>query len=158
MSLSRIAPIGFAFALLWAFQALAQEVELRIETVLATNSPVIGPGLTKGFEGKFNSDLQKQLTSAFPYESYQLLERVSRKAQLGKREDFSLPGGRLLQIAPREYTNHRIALQIMLMEGSAPSPFMNAALSLPNNGTVFYGGRRYQNGILIIRIGAAVKE
>jgi hypothetical protein len=158
MSLSRIAPIGFAVALLWAFQALAQEVELRIETVLATNSPVTAPGLTKGFEGKLNLDLQKQLTSAFPYESYQLLERVSRKVQLGKREDFSLPGGRLLQIAPREYTNHRIALQIMLMEGSAPSPFMNAALSLPNNGTVFYGGRRYQGGILIIRIGATVKE
>jgi hypothetical protein len=158
MSLSRIAPIGFAFALLCAFQALAQEVELRIETVLATNSPVHAPGLIKGFEGKFHPDLQKQLTSAFPYESYQLLERVSRKGQLGKREDFSLPGGRLLQIAPREYTNHRIALQIMLMEGSAPSPFMNAALSLPNNGTVFYGGRRYQGGILIIRIGATVKE
>jgi hypothetical protein len=158
MSLSHIAPISCAFALLWTFQALAQEVELRIETVLATNSPVIGRGITKGFEGKFNPDLQKQLTSAFPYESYQLLERVSRKAQLGKREDFSLPGGRLLQIAPREYTNHRIALQIMLMEGSAPSPFMNAALSLPNNGTVFYGGRRYQGGILIIRIGAAVRE
>jgi hypothetical protein len=158
MSLSRIAPIGFAFALLCAFQALAQEVELRIETVLATNSSVIAPGLTKGLEGKFNLDLQKQLASAFPYESYQLLERVSRKVQWGKREDFSLPGGRLLQIAPREYTNHRIALQIMLMEGSAPSPFMNAALSLPNNGTVFYGGRRYQGGILIIRIGATVKE
>lgn len=158
MSLPHIAPIGFAFALLWGVQALAQEVELRIETVLATNSPAIGQSITKGLEGKFNHDLQKQLTSAFPYESYQLLERVSRKAQLGKREDFSLPGGRLLQIAPREYTNHRIALQIMLMEGSAPSPFMNAALSLPNNGTVFYGGRRYQGGILIIRIGATVKE
>lgn len=158
MSLSRIVPIGFAFALLCAFQALAQEVELRIETVLATNSSVIAPGLTKGLEGKFNLDLQKQLASAFPYESYQLLERVSRKVQWGKREDFSLPGGRLLQISPRGYTNHRIALQIMLMEGSAPSPFMNAALSLPNNGTVFYGGRRHQGGILIIRIGATVKE
>jgi hypothetical protein len=158
MSLSCIAPISFAFVLLCASQALAQEVELRIETVLATNSPVAAPGLIRGFEGQFNPDLQKQLTSAFPYESYQLLERVSRKGQLGKREDFSLPGGRLLQIAPREYTNHRIALQIMLMEGSAPSPFMNAALSLPNNGTVFYGGRRYQGGILIIRIGATVKE
>lgn len=158
MSLSRIAPIGFALALLCAFQALAQEVELRIETVLATNPPVTAPGLVKEFEGQFNPDLQKQLTNAFPYESYQLLEQVSRKGQLGKREDFSLAGGRVLQIAPRKYTNHRIALQIMLMEGSAPSPFVNAALSLPNNGTVFYGGRRYQGGILIIRIGATVKE
>lgn len=158
MSLSRIIPSGVVFTLLFAFPALAQEVELRIETVLATNSPMVARGITKGFEGQFNPDLQKQLTSTFPYESYQLIERVSRKAQLGKREDFFLPGGRLLQIAPREYTNHRIALQIMLMEGSAPSPFMNAALSLPNNGTVFYGGRRHQGGILIIRIGAEVKE
>lgn len=158
MSLSRIAPIGCVVALLCTVPTLAQEVELRIETVLAMESPVNAPGFINGFEGQFNPDLQKQLTSAFPYESYQLLERVSRRGQLGKREDFALAGGRVLQIAPRKYTNHRIALQIMLMEGSAPSPFVNAALSLPNNGTVFYGGRRYQGGILIVRIGATVKE
>jgi hypothetical protein len=158
MSLPRIAPMGFTLALLWALQALAGEVELRVETVLATNAPVVAASATKEFEGSFNPDLKEQLTRAFPYSSYQLVQRVSRKVQWGKREDFTLPGGRLLQIAPREYTNHRIALQIMLMEGSAPSPFMNAALWLPNNGTVFYGGRRYHDGVLIIRIGAAVKE
>jgi len=158
MNLSRVVPIGFVFALLWTLQALAGEVELRVETVLATDPSMPASHPEKGFEGKFNPDLKEQLIRAFPFNSYHLVNRVQRKVQWGKREDFSLPGGRLLQIAPREYINHRIALQIMLMEGSAPSPFMNAALSLPNNGTVFYGGRRYQGGILIIRIGAAVKE
>jgi hypothetical protein len=158
VSLSRTVPIGFTLVLLCAFSTLAGEVELRVETVLATNSPVAAPSPEKGFAGNFNPDLKAQLTRAFPYSSYQLVQRVSKKVQWGKREDFSLPGGRLLQIAPREYTNHRIALQIMLMEGSDPSPFMNAALWLPNNGTMFYGGRRYQDSVLIIRIGAAVKE
>ena len=158
MSLSRIAPIGFSLAFLWVLQALAGEVELQVETVLATNAPVVATSATKEFDSSLNPDLKEQLTRAFSYSSYQLMERVSRKVQWGKREDFSLLGGRLLQIAPREYVNHRIALQIMLMEGSAPSPFMNAALWLPNNGTIFYGGRRYQDGVLIIRIGAVVKE
>jgi hypothetical protein len=158
MSLPRVAPIGFTLALLWTFQALAGEIELRVETVLATNTPVVAASAAKEFDGSFNPDLKEQLTRVFPYSSYQLVQRVSRKGQWGKREDFTLPGGRLLQIAPREYTNHRIALQIMLMEGSAPSPFMNAALWLPNNGNVFYGGRRYHDGVLIIRIGAVVKE
>ena len=120
--------------------------------------PVVAASATKEFDSNLNPDLKEQLTRAFSYSSYQLVQRVSRKVQWGKREDFTLPGGRLLQISPREYTNHRIALQIMLMEGSAPSPFMNAALWLPNNGTIFYGGRRYQDGVLIIRIGAVVKE
>jgi hypothetical protein len=158
MSLSRVVPVGFTLALLWAFPTLAGEVELRVETVLATNSPVAAPSPEKGFAGNFNPELKAQLTRAFSYSSYQLVQGVSKKVQWGKREDFSLPGGRLLQIAPREYANHRIALQIMLMEGSNPSPFMNAALWLPNNGTMFYGGRRYQDSVLIIRIGAAVKE
>ncbi len=158
MSLSRIAPIGFSLAFLWVLQALAGEVEIQVETVLATNAPVVAASATKEFDSNLNPDLKEQLTRAFSYSSYQLVQRVSRKVQWGKREDFTLPGGRLLQISPREYTNHRIALQIMLMEGSAPSPFMNAALWLPNNGTIFYGGRRYQDGVLIIRIGVGVKE
>jgi hypothetical protein len=158
MSLSRVVPVGFTLALLWALPTLAGEVELRVETVLATNSPVAAPSPEKGFAGNLNPELKAQLTRAFSYSSYQLVQGVSKTVQWGKREDFSLPGGRLLQIAPREYANHRIALQIMLMEGSNPSPFMNAALWLPNNGTMFYGGRRYQDSVLIIRIGAAVKE
>lgn len=158
MSLSRIAPIGFTLALLWALQALAGEVELRVETILATNSPVVTTAMTKKFDGSFNEDLKEQLERTFSYSSYQLVERVSRKVPWGKREDFALPGGRLLQIAPREFTNNRIALQIMLMEGSIPSPFMNASLLFPNHGTVLFAGRRYQDGVFIIRIGATVKE
>jgi hypothetical protein len=35
---------------------------------------------------------------------------------------------------------------------------MNTALSIRNHGTLFFGGRRYQDGTLIIRIGAIAEE
>lgn len=150
MSPSRLALLGFALALFWALQALASEVELRVETVLATNS-------STEFDNRL-TDMKSQLERTFHYSSYHLVQEVRRKVKWGQQEDFSLPGGRLLQIVPKEYINHRIALQVMLMEGSTPSPLMNASLSFPNNGMVFFAGRRHQSGILIIRIGAAATE
>jgi len=150
VSSSRLASFCFTLALLWALQALASEVELRVETVLATNS-------STEFDNRL-TDMKSQLERTFHYSSYHLVQEVHRKVNWGHQEDFSLPGGRLLQIIPKGYTNHRIALQVMLMEGSTPSPLMNASLSFPNNGMVFFAGRKHQSGILIIRIGAAATE
>jgi hypothetical protein len=149
MSPFRLALICFAIALLWALQALANEVELRVETVLATNS-------SSGFDPRLN-DIRPQLMS-FHYSSYRLVQEERRRVRWGKQADFFLPGGRFLQVVPKEFINQRIALQIMLMEGTTPTSLMNASLSFPNNGTVFFGGRRHHDGVLIIRIGAAAKD
>ncbi len=150
MTVSRFALFCFASALLWALQAIAGEmVELRVETVLATNS-------SKEFDNRL-TDIRPQL-SEFRFSSYQLVQEERRRVDWGKQADFFLPGGRFLQVVPKEYTNKRIALQVMLMEGTSPTPLMNTLLSIRNHGTVFVGGRKHQEGMLIIRIGATADE
>jgi hypothetical protein len=150
MTVSRLALFCFASAFLWALQAIAGEmVELRVETVLATNS-------SKEFDNRL-TDIRPQL-SEFRFSSYQLVQEERRRVDWGKQADFFLPGGRFLQVVPKEYANQRIALQVMLIEGTTPTPLMNTLLSIRNHGTVFVGGRKHQEGMLIIRIGATADE
>ncbi len=137
-------------ALLWATVVYAGEmVELRIETVLASNdSPYFDTRL---------EDIWRQVSST-PYNSYRLMQEERRKVEWGNQVDFSLPGGRVLQVVPKHFASERIALQVMIMEGAPPTPLMKTALSIKNHGTLFFGGRRHQDGTLIIRIGAATDE
>ncbi len=150
MTVSRLALFCFAGTLLWALQAIAGEmVELRVETVLASNS-------SQEFDNRL-TDIRPQLNE-FRFSSYQLVQEERRRVDWGKQANFSLPGGRFLQVVPKEYTNKRIALQVMLMEGTTPTPLMNTLLSIRNHGTVYFGGRKHQEGMLIIRIGATADE
>ncbi len=150
MTVSRLALFCFASALLWALQAIAGEmVELRVETVLATDS-------SKEFDTRL-TDIRPQL-NRFRYSSYRLVQEERRRVDWGKQADFFLPGGRFLQVVPKEYANQRIALQVMLMEGTTPTPLMNTLLSIRNHGMVFFGGPKHQEGTLIIRIGATADE
>ncbi|MBI3303894.1 MAG: hypothetical protein HYZ72_17650 [Deltaproteobacteria bacterium] len=150
MRASRLAWCCIASVLLYASPAVAGEmVELRIETVLATDS-------SQDFDNRLD-DMRPQL-SAFRYHSYRLVQKELRRVGWGTQTDFTLPGGRFLQVVPKEYTNHRIALQVMLMEGTSPTPLMSTALSIRNHGTLFFAGPKHQAGTLIIRIGAAADE
>lgn len=126
-----------------------ETVELRIETVLATNA-------SPYFDARLE-DIRRQL-GAFRYKSYRLVQEERRKVGWGTQADFSLPGGRTLQVVPKQLVEERIALEVMIMEGTSPTPLMNTALSIKNHGTLFFGGRRHQDGTLIIRIGAAADE
>ncbi len=139
-----------ASALLWVSLVFAGEVvELRIETVLASNA-------SQDFDERLK-DIRHEL-GAFRYKSYHLVQEEFRKVGWGSQADFALPGGRILQVMPKQFANGRIALQVLVMEGPSPTPLMNTAISLRNHGTLFFGGRHHQNGTLIIRIGATAEE
>jgi hypothetical protein len=124
-------------------------VELRIETVLASNT-------SPYFDNRLE-DIRRQL-GAFRYTSYRLVQEERRRVGWGTQADFALPGGRMLQVVPKQFEDERIALQVIIMEGTSPTPLMNTALSIKNHGTLFFGGRRHQEGTLIIRIGAAAED
>jgi hypothetical protein len=150
MTASRLALFCFTSALLVAFRAVAGEtVELRVETVLATDS-------SKEVDSRLD-DMRPQLDK-FRYSSYRLVQEERRLVDWGKQADFFLPGGRFLQVVPKGYINKRIALQVMLIEGTDPTPLMDTLLSIRNHGTLFVGGRKHQGGTLIIRIGAVADE
>jgi hypothetical protein len=150
MKVSRAALLGFAGTLLWVAAARAGEmVELRVETVLATDS-------SKEVDNRLN-DIRPQLKE-FRYASYRLVQEERRLVDWGKQANFSLPGGRFLQVIPKAYNDERIALQVMLMGGASPTPMIDAVLSIRNHGMLFVAGPKHQEGTLIIRIGATADK
>jgi hypothetical protein len=146
----RIAQMCCVITVLWALHALADEVELHVETVLATNS-------SQDFDDRLK-DLRPLLASTFPYSSYRLVQEARQMVQWGEQVKFFLPGERLMQVIPKAYENQRIALQVMLREGTNPTSLLSASFLFPNKGTIFFAGRKHQDGVLIIRIGATAKE
>ena len=152
MNPHRLAQLCFTLTLMWALHALAEEVELHIQTVLATNS-------SKGFEG-FDAHLQELkplLVRTFRYSSYRLVQEIRQQARWGEEIKVALPGERYMQVIPKAYERHRISLQVMLREGTNPTSLLNASLSFPDSGTIFFAGRKLKDGVLIIRIGATAK-
>ena len=121
-------------------------VQLRVQTVLATDA-------SQDFDTRLTG-MRSQL-QAFRYSAYRLVQEERRHVGFGSQADFSLPGGRFLQVVPQQFVDEQIVLRVLLMEGGTPSPLMSTLLSIPNRGTLFVAGRKHQGGTLIIRIGAS---
>ena len=125
-----------------------ETVAVEVETILATNN-------AEQMDDRL-TDLRSRL-SIFRYSSYQLVQKKSQLVSWGKQANFMLPGGRFLQVVPREYVNERIGLQVILFEGDTPTPLLSTKLSILNRGLLFVGGREHQGGMLILKIGAATE-
>ena len=149
MNPHRLAQLCFTLTLLWALHALAEEVELHIQTVLASNS-------SKEFDVRLQ-ELKPLLVRTFRYSSYRLVQEIRQQARQGEEIKVALPGERYMQVTPKAYERHRISLQVILREGINPTSLLNASLSFPDSGTVVFAGRRQKDGVLIIRIGATAK-
>ena len=121
------------------------EVELRIGAVLASNTG-------NSFDSRLTS-LRRPFDSLFPYSSYRLLHEERRRVGWRREAEFRIPGGRYLIVIPREYKDGRVALSLMLIQGSRA--LVNTALALRNHGTFLVGGPNHRGGVLIIAIGAA---
>jgi hypothetical protein len=149
MNPHRLAQLCFTLTLLWALHALAEEVELHIQTVLASNS-------SKEFDARLQ-ELKPLLVRTFRYSSYRLVQEIRQQARWGEEIKVALPGERYMEVTPKAYDRHRVSLQVMLREGINPTSLLNASLSFPDSGTVVFAGRRQKDGVLIIRIGATAK-
>ena len=140
------APAVIGLLLLASSASADDMINLRVETVLATDT-------SQEFDSRLTG-MRSQLL-AFRYSAYRLVQEEHRRVSFGKQANFSLPGGRFLQVVPKEYVHGQIALHVMLLEGTSPSPLMSTLLSIPNRGMLFVGGQKHQGGTLIIRIGAS---
>jgi len=56
-------------------------------------------------------------------------------------------------VQPRAIDQDMIAMEIVLFDGTRP--MMTTDLKLKNNGTLIVGGPRYEQGMMIISIGAS---
>jgi len=150
----RLSPRSLLFVLIATFalgathRAAAQNrppiVELHVDAVLASDT---NQGMDKRLAW-----MQHQLQGLFGFSTYHLETHEDGETPCGKMKTFTLPGGHILHVQPRAIDGNMIAMELVLFEGARP--MMTTDLKLKNNGRLIVGGPRYQDGMLIISIGA----
>lgn len=140
----RLVPVVAALSVL-PIAALAQErVALEVGTVLATNASTHIDAQLASVRG--------QLERLFQYTSYRLVKQETSDVSCGKPASFEIPGGRHLQVMAKDTRGGRVSLNVALMKDR--HVLMRTDLTLGKRGTIMVGGPRYENGVLIIWIGA----
>ena len=118
---------------------------MRIDTVLASNAE-------QTVRLGSRSSLRQPFHGLFPYSSYRLIQGEQRR--VGWRREARVPAPRRslsggdparLQERPRLAQRHA---------DPRHRPLVNTVLSLKNHGTFLVAGPHYQEGVLIIAIGA----
>jgi hypothetical protein len=147
-ALRRAMPLAAVVLLLAPPVGLAADrVVVQIGTVLATNTG-------HNFDSHLAA-MRQQFENLFRYTSYQLVKQESRDVGWGDPASFEIPGGRYLRVVPKAARNDRLSLNVTLLQDSRL--LIDTDFTLPNHGTIMVGGPRYQEGVLIIWIGARME-
>jgi hypothetical protein len=141
--------MAFAFAAagrVWAGPSTpdAQKVEVRVDSVVASDTH-------QGIDTEL-TPMGPRLRSLFSYTTYHLVSHATRQTAMGTTLAFDLPGGRILHVEPNGIDGDMIAMELVLFQGERP--VMTTDLKLRNHGVLIVGGPRYEQGMLIISIGA----
>jgi hypothetical protein len=99
--------------------------------------------------------MRPQFDSLFRYSSYRLRKEETRDVGWGQAASFDIPGGRYLVVAPKEFRDSKILMNVMLLEGGRP--LVDTQVALRNRGVLLLGGPKEQEGVLIVSIGAATE-
>jgi hypothetical protein len=124
--------------------AAGERVVLEVGTVLATNNGSHVDAQLAAVRG--------QLERLFRYSSYRLVKQEVSDVSCGNPASFDIPGGRRLRVMPKTARGGRVSLNVALLKDS--HVLMNTDLTLGKKGMIMVGGPRYENGVLIIWIGA----
>jgi len=141
--------IASIFAVLGAGKVAAQQsrpqiITLRVFSVLAADT-------NQGVDPQLGT-MGSQLSKMFNYTTYELVSEQNGRIEMGKMIEFTMPGGRILHIEPHSVDRNMIAMEVLLFQGE--KPMLTTDLKLPNNGNLIVGGPHYEQGALIITIGA----
>ena len=123
----------------------APMVELHVDAVLASDT-------NQGMDKRLLASMGHQLQGLFGFSTYRLETHEDGQTPCGKMMTFALPGGHMLHVQPRAIDGDMIAMELVLFEGARS--IMTTDLKLKNNGRLIVGGPRYEQGMLIISIGA----
>jgi hypothetical protein len=145
---------GLLFSAFWllaggyttAAEISAQAVQIKIETILASNQ-------SDEFDTKL-APLQRQL-KVMKYRSYRLLKEDSQTVPWQNSATFEIPGGRSLTVTAQEFRNKRLALKVGLQQGD--KPLLDTTVRMNNGGNFLLGGPRHEGGALIISIWATAQ-
>jgi hypothetical protein len=118
----------------------AGTVKVRVDSVLATDTH-------EKIDARLPSAMILRFRSLFDFTAYQLVRREEQHIKCGRMISFSLPGGRILRVAPQSINGGMIAMELVLFDGARP--VMTTDLKLMNHGILIVGGPRYQQGMLL---------
>ena len=128
-----------------AAPARAGGVTVTVGSVLATD------GGAPEFDTRLIA-MKPQFDSLFRYASYRLMKQERRGLDWGQGASFDIPGGRYLVVAPKEFRDSKVGMQVMLLEGGRP--LIDTSVALRDHGVLLLGGPKQETGVLIIMIGA----
>ncbi len=121
---------------------------LRVDEVIAADT---GEGIDQRL-----LPMGLRLESLFRYTTYRLVSHQVGRAECGRTAAFTLPGGWIVHVEPNAVRDNMIAMELMLFEGARP--MMVTDIRMRNHGMLIIGGPHYQQGMLIIPIGADTPE
>ncbi len=124
--------------------ASPQKVGVHVDSVVASDTH-------EGIDQQL-TPMGPRLHSLFSYTTYHLVNHQEQVTPMGSLILFNLPGGRILHIRPRTVDGDMITMELILFQGE--QPLMTTELKLRNHGILFVGGPRYEEGMLILSIGA----
>src|ERR1700691_583495 len=126
-------------------QPAPKQVFVYVDSVMAADT-------NEGTDPRLGG-MDKRLRGLFGFSTYSLVGHNEGQTDCGKMIAFTLPGGKILHVQPRAIDADMIAMEIVLFDGTRP--MMTTDLKLKNNGTLIVGGPRYEQGMMIISIGAS---
>lgn len=149
--LSRWSGVLLALAGVLAFAApgnagdkpASRQVTVSIDSVMAADT-------NEGIDARLASMTSRLRTLPFSYSTYRLVKSEDKKTSCGKMINFTLPGGRILHVAPHRIDDGMIAMELVLFQDERPE--MSTELKLPNHAFLILGGPRYEQGMLIVFI------
>jgi len=121
---------------------------LRVDEVIAADT---GEGIDQRL-----LPMGGRLESLFRYTTYRLISHQVGRAECGRTAAFTLPGGWIVHVEPSAVRDDMIAMELMLFQGARP--MMTTDVRMRNHGMLIVGGPHYQQGMLIIPIGADAPE
>ena len=135
----------------FAMPGLAAAQQTRPQVVIVTVESVLAADTNEGIDPQLGP-MGPRLHKMFRYTTYQLVNEQNGRTEMGKVIEFTMPGGRILHVEPRSIDGNMIAMEVLLFQGE--KPMLTTDLKLPDKGNLIVGGPHYQQGELIITIGA----
>lgn len=131
------------FLLSLPLPAQAQDkVRVVVKAIYASNS-------FDGFEGDLKK-VEDDIRFQFNYRGYRLISQQEMSIDFGKQGGLEIPDNRLIVLTPKGVAEKKIEMNLLVVEKE--KKLLDTTFRLANKGTIYIGGPRYKDGMLLIAV------
>jgi RNA polymerase sigma-70 factor (ECF subfamily) len=129
-----------------------QAVRFGARILLATDAPSVPRSPVAQTPDEHLSKVLEKLRAVFRYRDYTTLERYRAEVPIGSKQQWIIPGDRLLEVVPEEVVRSAVRMRLRLARGGLTE--VNANIQAQPGHPALIGGPQYNDGVLIIVIWA----